>query len=464
MTTVWQALRPGESPLERRRVIERAHERFISEFAQGPGVFDPPIVERPGTLLPGFSTPDAPRRIVLDSWFRSRGVDPDRGAVHSIVDTDELAELRRTHPLDRVLPVLQRLLFEQASESGFIVAIGDAEGRLLWVDGDPGLRSRAEDMGFRSGADWSERAVGTSAPGSALALDHAIQVLGPEHYSRAVHEWSCTAAPVHDPENGAIIGVVDITGGDAAAAPHLLPLVEATLAAVEAELRIAALTARIEQARSARPAADAAPRTRTPRDPESPAPRLLTLGRHTPVLACVSGTHRLTSRHAEILLALAETPAGLSAAALAEVVYGDRGSAATLRPELLRLRHWLDAHAVGIEISTRPYRLSGALRIDAREMLATLGRGAHRMALASYEGPVVPGSTAPIAIHLRNEVDATLREAMLQSAAVDALFDYAEAWAPDDREVWETLLQILPPHSPRRARAVARLEALESLG
>ncbi len=463
MTTVWQALRPGESPLERRRVIERAHERFIAEFAHSSDSTTARWSDcgADARYADGPSR-EAPRSVVLDSWFRSRAVDPDRGAVRSIVDADELAELRRTHPLDRVLPVLRRLLFEQASESGFIVAIGDAAGRLLWVDGDSRLRARAEDMGFRSGADWSEAAVGTSAPGSALALDHAIQVLGPEHYSRAVHEWSCTAAPVHDPENGSIIGVVDITGGDEAAAPHLLPLVEATLAAVEAELQVAALTARIDQARSAGgPLPGARSRAHERSAPQASAPRLLTLGHHTPLLASASGTHRLTTRHAEILLALAEAPGGHSATALAELVYGDRARATTLRPEVLRLRQWLEAYDTGVTISTRPYRLSTPLRVDARDMLATLGRGAHRVALASYEGPVIPGSTAPIAVQLRDETDATLREAMLQSAATDPLFDYALAWAPDDREVWETLLQLLPPHSPRRARAVARLEAID---
>lgn len=462
MTTVWQALRPGESPLERRRVIERAHERFITEFAHPSDSTGQWHGSGPDAQFIDGPSREAPRSVVLDSWFRSRAVDPDRGAVRSIVDADELAELRRTHPLDRVLPVLQRLLFEQASESGFIVAIGDAAGRLLWVDGDPRIRSRAEDMGFRSGADWSEAAVGTSAPGSALALDHAIQVLGPEHYSRAVHEWSCTAAPVHDPENGSIIGVVDITGGDEAAAPHLLPLVEATLAAVEAELQIAALTARIERARNTNSASiDAQPRRSAVHTPAGTPPKLLTLGQRTPLLVCRSGTHPLTSRHAEILLALAETPGGHSAGALAELVYGDRDRVTTLRPEVLRLRHWLDAHETGVTISTRPYRLNAPVRVDARDMLATLGRGAHRVALASYEGPVIPGSTAPIAVQLRDETDATLREAMLQSAAADPLFDYALAWATDDREVWETLLQLLPPHSPRRARAVARLEALD---
>jgi len=73
---------------------------------------------------------------------------------------------------------------------------------------------------------------------------------------------------------------------------------------------------------------------------------------------------------------------------------------------------------------------------------------------------VLPSSSAPVAESLRAEVSATLREAMLQTAAADPLAEYAQTWATDDREVWETLLHVLPPLSPKRARVVAKLESL----
>lgn len=442
MASEWRALRSGESARERRRRLAQAHEAFVAGAVPAD---DPASLER-------FAAQAELRPVVVESWLRSqrRTIDPFRAPEQPALSDDELVELRRIHPIARVLPVVQRLLFEEAGDSGLIVAVGDAAGRLLWLDGDPGLRSRAEDMGFRAGMDWSEAAVGTSAPGSALALDHAIQVLGAEHYNRAVHQWSCTAAPVHDPASGAIIGVIDVTGGDAAASPHILPLVEATLAAVEAELKLESLRALIEAERPGR-AAPAPPR---------PAPRLVVLGRDPALLEHDRGSAAVSGRHAEILLALAVAPQGLGAAALAERVYGAAGSERTLRPELVRLRRWLAQQGAGIDLLSRPYRLSRSLRVDAAETLEALGRGAHRLALAAYEGPVLPGSDAPAVDGLRTEVDATLRESMLQSAVAEPLFDYAQSWAPDDRQVWETLLQVLPPLSPKRARVVARLEQL----
>ncbi|WP_053386322.1 hypothetical protein [Leucobacter japonicus] len=449
MSHTWQALRRGESALERRRLLERAHERFVADR----GI----VLDSDGRAQ--FAQATAVRPLVLESWLRAQHhtVDPDRVPDRPAIDADALVDLQRTHPIGEALPVVRRLLLEEASESGFIVALGDASGRLLWVDGDARLRTRAEEMGFRAGMDWSERAVGTSAPGSALALDHALQVLGAEHYSRAVHPWSCTAAPVHDPVSGAIIGVIDVTGGDGAASPHLMPLMDATVAAVEAELQLASLRRRMEQDRGARTSPR---RSRAPLASSGPAPRLVVLGRDPAVLECGGRALPVAGRHAEILLALAASPRGLGAAALARQIYGHDGAEGTLRPEMVRLRKWLEQHDTGLALVSRPYRLEPGVRVDATESLEALGRGAHRLALAAYEGPVLPASSAPVVEELRASVDATLRESMLQSAAPDALFAYAQNWASDDVQVWETLLQVLPPMSPKRARVVARLEQL----
>lgn len=449
MSREWRALQRGESATTRRREIERAYERFI---ADGPE----------SSVLTEQVRQGAVREIVLNSWrrARTRSVDPDREPRAHTMSDDELRELRRIHPLAAVLPVLERLLVSEAHDSGFIVAVGDAEGRLLWVDGDHRLRSQAEDIGFTVGTDWSEHAVGTSAPGSALVLKHSIQVFGAEHWGRAVHEWSCAATPVHDPETGAIIGVIDITGGDTIAQPHVLPLVEATRAAVEAELTVEAMRRRVEQDRDLKSRRTS--RVLSAAAPADAPPRLHVLGREHAVLDTGHGTLEIGGRHAEILVALVTAPRGLSAQQLAEAVYGTAKSEETLRAELVRLRKFLERFHVSLTVASRPYRLAGTLRLDAADALAALSRGAHRLALSSYGGPVLPGSEAPAVLVLRDDLHATLREAMLQSAAPDLLFEYAQNWAEDDEHVWETLLHVLPPLSPKRARVAARLEHLRA--
>src|SRR5664279_3661807 len=187
------------------------------------------------------------RRLVHESWQRSLQLelDPDQPLDARQLTEHDLREYRDSHPLALALPTIHRLLIRHTLDAGLIVAVGDQDGRLLWIDGDRTMRRRAEGMLFVEGADWSEQAVGTSAPGTALALDHGIQIHGAEHFNRIVHPWSCTAVPVHDPSTGTMLGVIDITGGDEAVAPATLPLMEAAVAAVESELRIRTLDEQI---------------------------------------------------------------------------------------------------------------------------------------------------------------------------------------------------------------------------
>src|SRR5699024_1991966 len=81
---------------------------------------------------------EAVRRIVSDSWQRSLSALPPTGrdSAELGLDTDELRRLRAEGPLARALPIVRRLLIEPARDTGLVVAIGDAQGRLLWVEGD----------------------------------------------------------------------------------------------------------------------------------------------------------------------------------------------------------------------------------------------------------------------------------------------------------------------------------------
>lgn len=397
------------------------------------------------------TVPPTLRPVVRESWERAlRGqIDPDRTLPRIELDEEEFREYRAAHALAPVMPVIRRLLVDGADDAGLVVAIGDEHGRLLWVEGDAGLRRRAEDMLFIAGADWSEASVGTSAPGTALELDRAVQIRGAEHYNRIVHPWSCTAAPVHDPASGALLGVIDITGTDHAVALHTLSLVQATVAAVEAELRIASLetTVRATLRRSRMTAVPRPSRT-----------TLSVLGERRPRL----GTVDLSPRHAEIMALLAWHPRGLGAERLAALVYESDASPVTLRAEIVRLRRVLQA-AGEPALESRPYRLGREVDLDAASVARLLGQGALKRAAERYAGPVLPASTAPGIVELRDELASRLRESMLSDASPEVLAAYAERdECRYDAEVWRALLEVLPPRSPRRASVVAHLERIEA--
>lgn len=384
------------------------------------------------------------RPLVHDSWRRceAAGVDPDHPALDVDVDDDTLAELRRASPLTAAMPLLGRMLLD-TSDDPHVLAVSDAEGRLLHVRGDRTVRTRMESLGFTPGARWDEAHAGTNAPGTALAVGSAVQITSGEHWATPVHQWSCSAAPVHDPVSGDVVGAVDLSGGPEVASPYALALVRAAVAVVEADL-------------AARPSVEA------PRP--GPSAWLQVLGVDQPLLRVAGRTHALTPRHAEILLVLAGHDSGVGGDVLAESLSQGRLSPVTVRAEVSRLRTVL-RRLLGIEaIGTRPYRLLVEVRSDADDVAAALARGSHRRALELYGGPVLPSSEAPVATRTRRELEGSLRGSVLRAGSTDTLWRWASTQGRDDTEVWQRLLRELPYGSPRRAQARAHLVDLAGEG
>ncbi len=456
MSSSWSPRREV-SPETSRLLIERAHEELVAGNAEDERLRDV-------------------RSLVRDSWRRSLESLVGAEALPPLdLTAEELEAYRRAHPLAGVIDMVRGLLLPgEASESGVVVAVGDAAGRLLWIEGDRDVRRLTGDMGFVEGANWSESAVGTSAPGTAIALDRSVQIRGAEHFNRLVQPWSCTAAPVHDPETRRLLGVIDVTGGLEAVTPQAQLLVDATARAIEGELLVARLRAR--SSAPPPPAGAEAPRRPSRRRAEPTRATLRVLGRDRAQLEVVGEgietVSELGPRHAELLLMLAVHRQGLSAERLGDLVYGEptgaRPSSApsvTLRAEMVRLRKALSSIAPALVPESRPYRLGLEVETDAHQVLSLLDRGAHRVALAAYRGDVLPDSVAPGVEEFRDTVRTALREALMAEASVEVLLAFAETDAgSDDVDLLRLCLSMLPARSPRRSGLVARLERLEADG
>jgi signal transduction histidine kinase len=186
------------------------------------------------------------REPIAESWRRSflAGVDPVQWLAPVEADPAETRERWREHPLGSLAPLLMEQVRAIASDSRHLVVVSDENGLLLSVEGVDSLKERAADeMNFLEGARWAEAAAGTNAIGTALAADRAVQVFASEHFNEGVHGWWCSAAPVHDPTSGRILGVVDLTGPIESFNP--LSLVSAFTAATTLERHLGA--ARSEQ-------------------------------------------------------------------------------------------------------------------------------------------------------------------------------------------------------------------------
>ena len=379
--------------------------------------------------------PTRVRRLVADSWRRSRrsGVDPERPQPRTDLSDNDLAGLRRETPLTAAVPVARRLLLD--ADPQWVAALTDATGRLLWIDGNRRVRHAVGRAGFVEGAVWSEDCAGTNAPGTALATNREVQVVGSEHWARPVHPWSCTAAPLRD-ASGRVLGVLDITGGPEVGSGMAMQLVRATATAIEATV-----------GRGARSVAACAP-----------ALTLRVLGSQGGTLVVDGSAHRLSRRHAEILLLLAEHPEGLTGDELAVLLSDSELSGVTVRAEVSRLRR-----AVGPLLSeSRPYRLTRVVRTDVDVVRAALALGDVAEAVGSYTGPVLPRSSSPGVERVRAAVSDEVRAAVLASRDPRVIIRWAASdEGADDFGAWRTLAASSVPGSAAHLRAMAQLRRLQ---
>ncbi|MEV0945792.1 transcriptional regulator [Rhodococcus sp. NPDC049939] len=420
----WVALRPDDDIAQCARRVSTAHQFFVDHRS-------PVDVNRDGRSV---------RSVVLDSWIRStrKGVNPDGFARPVDLSGVDLASYRAEHPMSIVRPVVRKLLVEDAADTGLLVAIADEKGHLLWVEGDSSAKDRAQKMNFAEGSDWSEDTVGTNAPGTALAVDQCVQIFGAEHFIRSAHDWSCSAAPVHDPTTGGIVGAIDITGGPRVAVPEVLSLIRATVAAAEAELRLHLL-------HSPRPRADTAL-------------RLEVLGSGRPSLMRGGERIRLSQRHAEILLLLAEYPEGLSSDRLAVLLDENELDTVTIRAEISRLRKVFGSSNLG----SRPYRLLVELGSDVQQVRRALDRGDLASALDAYSGPVLPGSQAPGVVDLRDELWARVQAALLREGDPRLLARWTtSAHGRHDVAAWQAYLAGLDPRLPLHDQVKAQIDMFD---
>ncbi|WP_432251485.1 GAF domain-containing protein [Streptomyces sp. HNM1019] len=181
------------------------------------------------------------RPVIGASWDRMLrlGLDPDHGRAPRPLGLEELERRRRQTRLAEVLPTLRDGLLEAAEAAAHLMIIADAEGRILWIDGHRGVRRQADGIALVEGSHWAEDVAGTSGIGTALAVKSPVRVHSAEHFVSAFHTWSCAAAPVHDPSDGRLLGVIDVSGPAGTAHPTVLSLVTATARWAEGELRLA---------------------------------------------------------------------------------------------------------------------------------------------------------------------------------------------------------------------------------
>ena len=178
------------------------------------------------------------RSSVAASWQRSRNhrIAIDRAQAPLVAD----AELFRHRSKHASLRHAARCALQNSKtflgDAGSMMILTDPTGLVIDTQGDAKVIDAGRTVHLEHGGRWSEVDIGTNAIGAAIAEARPVQIHGAEHFCTEVQRWTCAAVPVHDPSDGELLGVVDISGPASTFNPQSLALAVAVGHHVESVL------------------------------------------------------------------------------------------------------------------------------------------------------------------------------------------------------------------------------------
>ena len=180
---------------------------------------------------------DSVRKVVLDSWIRSKklNLDSNSTTVHSVSKKEYNKRVEKKKYLLEIAVPYMKKIFDFIQEQGGIAALSDEDGVILEAFGD--YDSFDIPMAPYHGTCWLEKYVGTNGIGTALHEDKAVQIWASEYYMKGLQMWTSCSDTIHDLD-GNIIGCFTLISSWYRANYFILGLVAATAGAIERQLII----------------------------------------------------------------------------------------------------------------------------------------------------------------------------------------------------------------------------------
>ena len=176
------------------------------------------------------------RGVILASWNRSSGAGLERHdpiSYRRVTEEQLAAALAENRELVEVAKPHLEWISTFMCDVEHVAYLTDRHGVILYSIGD---LAHSETLHLAPGYDWSEQTMGTNGAGTAIAADRPIAVVGPEHFSTAFENCTCTGAPIHC--EGRVIGAIDVSTAVKDAAPDRLALIAHVAFVIDRELAL----------------------------------------------------------------------------------------------------------------------------------------------------------------------------------------------------------------------------------
>jgi len=183
---------------------------------------------------------------VAHSWQRCRNlkVDPYGQSTGEIKGNELKEKLQSSQHLIKIARPFIHNLYGFVKGTGYQIVLADSNGYVLEVIGDPEIVKKMRQVQLCPGGEWSEPHKGTNAIGTAIVEKKPLQIFAREHFCQPHHFLASAASPIFDPE-GAMVGVLDITGDYKSFNANTLSIVVAAVSAIENQLRLHKTTSKL---------------------------------------------------------------------------------------------------------------------------------------------------------------------------------------------------------------------------
>ncbi len=160
---------------------------------------------------------------IAQSWQRclARGLRPQERVNFEAVTTAVMRQASEAnHKLMQAARPILKQLGSALAETRYFAILTNHEGVVIDTDGPIDRSDRRAALITRVGVDLSEKNVGTTAIGAALRELQPVWLHRGEHFFQDTSVYSCAGSPLFGPD-GRCVGMLDLTGVEAAERPEL---------------------------------------------------------------------------------------------------------------------------------------------------------------------------------------------------------------------------------------------------
>jgi len=160
---------------------------------------------------------------IAQSWQRclARGLRPQERVNFEAVSAAVMRQASEAnHKLMQAARPILKQLGGALAETRYFAILTNHEGVVIDTDGPVDRSDRRAALITRVGVNLSENSVGTTAIGAALRELQPVWLHRGEHFFQDTSVYSCAGSPLFGPD-GRCVGMLDLTGIEAAERPEL---------------------------------------------------------------------------------------------------------------------------------------------------------------------------------------------------------------------------------------------------